>query len=78
MDIIDKGYQQRISDLESIASQALEALAIIALSYKYHIDKNHTEPYVYAQDILEELGVDLETLPSHLDQAMEHLGWKDE
>jgi hypothetical protein len=68
--------EQRIDDLESIAAKALEVLAIIALSYKYPIDKDDKEPYVYAQEELEKLGVDLEYLTPHLEQAMRHLGWK--
>lgn len=77
MGIVEKGYRQRIADLESIATRALEALAIIALSYKYRIGKDDQEPCNFAQDALEALNVDLELIKPHLEQAMEYLGWKD-
>lgn len=77
-DIIKKGFQQRIGDLEYIGQKALEALAIIAMSYKHAIDRNDKSPDLYAQDMLDSLGVDLEILVPHLEQAMQHLGWPKE
>lgn len=74
-DIVVLGFQQRVGDLEHIGQKALEALAIVALSYKYRIGKDGQAPYEYAQDILDDLGVDLEISLPHLEQAMQHSGW---
>ena len=76
--ITELGYIQKSGDLRYIAQQALEALAIIALSYKYRIDKKDTPPYIFAQDALEKLGVDLESLTPHVEQALEEIGWPKE
>jgi len=75
--IVELGYIQKAGDLRYIAQRALEALAIIALSYRQAIDRHGTPPYCYAQDVLDELGVDLELTIEHVEQALLHLGWSD-
>ncbi len=76
--ITELGYAQRAGDLRYVAQEALEALAIIALSYREAIDRNDTPPYVYAQQTLGRLGVDLERCVEHVEQSLEALGWRDD
>lgn len=58
IDILTREIKQlylRASELES-------ALRIIALSYKYRIDHHDKEPWEFAQDTLEQLGIDIEKM----------------
>lgn len=69
-DLIKKGFQQRVSDLEYISQVVLSTLADIVL------DHGETLPGHYARDILSGLGVDLEIEDTaYSDQAMQKLGW---
>lgn len=67
--IVEKGFQQRIGDLEHIGQETLKVLVDIALA------DGKTPAGLYARGVLTNLGVDLEISIAHLEQAMRHLGW---
>lgn len=50
-------------EMKSTEQVALTALRVIALSYKYRIDKQDTPPHEYARTVLEELGISLDSIP---------------
>jgi len=51
--------EDTVEKLRMRAGALEEALRIIALSYKFRIDRHDKEPWEFAQDTLEQLGIDI-------------------